>query len=164
MPFSDEHANALKKRQARMPFVDMYCPRGQFRAPPARTCRPFPARFLAEAAARIPSCKVDWQSPGPRADSFDIGVQQIDGNAANIRLPDENVNRRIEQGHLNHERRIVFVEHRSNRIPGAIQHVLLILLPAIVSKLLRNVAAGIDQPYSDDRNGEVAALLDVVPG
>ena len=98
-----------------------------------------------------------------RGVALGVGVEQEQGHAADLRLPDLGVQgAAARQADLDGQRAAVGVAQEADRQVVGIQDRVVLLLPALGVEGLLEVAGAIEQADAQDRHAEVAGRLEVV--
>ena len=96
--------------------------------------------------------------------AFDIGIEQIEMDAADLHFPDRQLERviRIIERDLDQDRLAVVIQHLGRRLGPRFEIGGDILLPAVVVEPLAEISLPIEQRHRHQRQAEIARLLDVI--
>ncbi len=95
---------------------------------------------------------------------FEVGVEQQQRDAADLRLPDVGPHRAARDADPDRHDVSGRVAQLGQRQPVRIESGIVLLLPAVGGQGLHEVAGAVEQPDPDDRDAEVAGRLQVVTG
>ena len=109
------------------------------------------------AAAAVEAVGDGAQLVGVRGD---VGVEQQQRDAADRRLPDAGVQRRVvgQRERDLHGRAVGAAQHRERQAVG-VEHRVALLLPAVGRDRLREVAGLVEQADADERHAEVGGAF-----
>ncbi len=130
--------------------------------------RPDPAdaaqEFLLQPVLAAAAVEAVGDTAGGLVVLLDVGVQQQQRHAADLRLPDLGVQPAAAGQVHRHLRRaaVALAQQRQGQAVG-VQDRVGLLLPAVARERLLEVPRRVEQPHADDGHGQVAGRLQVVP-
>src|ERR1700735_1471421 len=132
----DQHAQPFQQSKRRMAFINVYCRPVNSQGFPHLHAADAQYDFLPQSLLRIVGIQTLSDCPIPGLIAFHVRIQQINWNSADVRSPYLYVNRWVEQCHLHPKRVAGFIKDLPHRIVSAVQYLLVVFLPAVVSKFL----------------------------
>jgi len=120
--------------------------------------------LLTEPLLDVRGVQIVGYRPIPRPVLRKIGGEEVEGDPPDHRPPYPNVDWGIEEGNGDEERVPLPVGGATERVGGGVEGLADLLLPPIVAEPLADVAVGVDEPHPDQREPEIARLLEGIPG
>ena len=93
-----------------------------------------------------------------------VGVEQVERDAADLHPPDLRIDRVPARSHLDHQRLAVASRDRAQRQIVKVVVLVCFLLPARLVQVLAEVSLLIEQPDADQRNAQIAGRLQMIAG
>jgi len=160
----DFFANPLQERKRRVPLVEV-----QDRAVDAQGVEHLVAAdpqddLLAQPQLPVADVEALRDAPVPGVVRFNVRVHEIQGNPAHVDLPDRHMDGGLDEGNLDDNLPSLGVKNAGDGGRVAVEGLVHALLPAVVADVLHHVPLGVHEPHGDQRDPQVAGLLDVVPG
>ena len=157
-----EIANALKRHEGGMAFVQVVDER--LEAQRLEHAHPADAEddFLLHARFAIAAVQTSGELPIPRSVFVEVGVEEVQLDAAEAHAPYGHEYRAGAERHRGHARRALRRQRRRDRRIGPVQLFVRLLLPPVRRDILMNVALGIHEADGDERHAQVAGLLAVI--